>query len=483
MSLFLLATIVYVGPFVLVICLVIGTVISASRSYGQQAERLSMARPRATATVQACRWCHQSSCCCHPPYVRGSEPISITSPGLAGESEVGSAIAGDGATETGEDPGGTGATDASATGTPDAGIAPGAGAGGPSATGAGAGAPSGLASATGLPGGVSSPNAYMFGDFTSGNFPSLSNSFLSLIGFAGATLSVAGGDRRFKISENQSVLPQSRAYVNYNHFENALLDVNGYEHNLDRCTFGLEKEFFGPSASIEVRVPFAAALDSTQDYRATPEQNTATEFGNVGMGLKAVLWQGGSYVVTGGTTVTFPTGDDAVVIDPYGTTVIENQSYHVAPFLGLGLNPSDRLFVLSYLQFDFDTSGYDVTVTYVDPEDPLLSSTERGRLYDQSLMFADLSVGYWLYQNPAAAIVTAIAPTMELHYTTTIEDADEAAGITNVLNRVDVLNLTAGVQTQLGERAGVNIAAAFPLRDGEEALFDSEFILQYNLRW
>jgi hypothetical protein len=480
MSLVLLATIVYAGPFILAICLVIGTLLSTSRTLGQQPHRGLVARPQATAVVQACRWCRLPNCRCQP---RPQSAVDSTYSGARSapdsRTETGSATATDGAAgqgSVGSGPTGTnGGTAADANGSLEAGMA--------ASSGGTAAPPTGLASAMGMPGGVASPNAYMFGDFTSGSFPSLSNSFLSLIGFAGATLSVAGGDRRFKISENQSVMPQSRAYVNYNHFEDALWDINGYEHDLDRCTFGLEKAFLGGAASVEVRVPFAVALDSTQDYRGTPQQNAATELGNVGMGLKTVLWQGSRYVLTGGTTMVFPTGDDELAIDPYAITTIENQSLHVAPFVGLGLNPSERLFALSFLQFDFDTSGYAVSVANVDPDDPNLITIERGRLYDQSLMFADVSLGYWLYRNPSAAVFTALAPTVELHYTTTIEDADEAAGISNVLNRVDVLNLTAGFQAHIGQHSAANIAMAFPLRGGEEALFDSEFLLQYNLRW
>jgi hypothetical protein len=37
---------------------------------------------------------------------------------------------------------------------------------------------------------------------------------------------LAGGDRRFKISENNSPFPQDRIFFNYHHFHNAVVDVN-----------------------------------------------------------------------------------------------------------------------------------------------------------------------------------------------------------------------------------------------------------------
>src|SRR5688572_18265144 len=45
---------------------------------------------------------------------------------------------------------------------------------------------------------------------------------------------------------------------------------------------------------------------------------------------------------------------------------------------------------------------------------------------EQTLLHVDLGVGYWLLRNPEASWITGFAPTVELHYTTTLEDADVA---------------------------------------------------------
>src|SRR5229473_763768 len=39
-------------------------------------------------------------------------------------------------------------------------------------------------------------------------------------------------------------------------------------------------------------------------------------------------------------------------------------------------------------------------------------------------MHVDLGTGFWLVRNPEARWLTGIAPTLELHYTTTLDNAD-----------------------------------------------------------
>jgi len=104
----------------------------------------------------------------------------------------------------------------------------------------------------------------------------------------------------------------------------------------------------------------------------------------------------------------------------------------------------------------------------------------QGRLHEQSLLYLDASIGRWIYRNPCATCITGIAPTVELHYTTTMEDTATVGGFSNPFNRMDVLDLTAGVHVQLGARNMLSVAGVAPLRQDEEKLFDAEIQLQYN---
>jgi hypothetical protein len=74
---------------------------------------------------------------------------------------------------------------------------------------------------------------------------------------------------------------------------------------------------------------------------------------------------------------------------------------------------------------------------------------------------------------------------MELHYTTTIHDADVidfGSGILgNSFNRVDFLNLTSGFHFQLGPLSNFRVGCAVPLHSsGENRQFDAEIQAQLN---
>jgi len=129
---------------------------------------------------------------------------------------------------------------------------------------------------------------------------------------------------------------------------------------------------------------------------------------------------------------------------------------------------------------DVAANGNDVLVpTFVTP-----GGFERvGRYNDQPLGLMDLKVGYWLYQNPDARWVKGIVPTCELHYTTTLRNTDSVGGVSNPFNRMDLVDLTAGVHILLGEKAVLTVAGAAPLRTQENRVFDAEAMVQFNRRY
>ncbi len=301
----------------------------------------------------------------------------------------------------------------------------------------------------------------MIGDFFGGSFL-----FESV---AGQTISLAGGDRRFKISENVSPMPQDRVYVNYNHFENALNDYLGRPISLDRVAIGMEKTFLDGIASIDTRLPIAHGLNSTQDYAST--NTDGTELGNLSFALKAILLSGSRGVLSFGTTLTLPTGDDYVEnfagSSPF--LVVENDAVHMAPFVGWLVRPNDQWFAQGFVQTDFDLNGNDVRTAF---------SGFEGVLQDQNLLFVDASVGKWLLKSKQRnARLSGLAAISELHYTMTMNDSDRVAGIGNPFENVDVLNMTNALHFQL-QKTALRIGAGVPLRNDEERLFDAEIIAQ-----
>ena len=120
-----------------------------------------------------------------------------------------------------------------------------------------------------------------------------------------------------------------------------------------------------------------------------------------------------------------------------------------------------------------------------------------GHITEQTLLYTDVSVGNWLYRDRCCRChgrcrVTGIAATLELHYTTSLNDSCGCLALATYgnENRFDVLNLTTGLTVELSDLWRINVAGAFPLRGGarfdkhegrrEDRFFDGEFILQAN---
>jgi hypothetical protein len=131
---------------------------------------------------------------------------------------------------------------------------------------------------------------------------------------------------------------------------------------------------------------------------------------------------------------------------------------------------------------------------------PSRNFTQRGTIEDQSLLQLDIGGGYWLYRNPMAQYVTGIASLLELHYTTTLEDADILTfqpqpvlfefdratrefptRVGNLANRVDFLNLTIGGVIEIDRDATLAVGYVAPLRDDFDRTFDGELNVQFNL--
>lgn len=341
-----------------------------------------------------------------------------------------------------------------------------------------------IASNYGATPGSMSARPAMIGDFFGGAYTMRLPDLQSMGTFQGAkhvNVPLAGGDRRFKIGENNSPFPVDRYFVNYNRFHNALLTADERQANLNRVVVGVEKTFHDGLCSFEIRLPFSNGLNSVQAFNSTAN-NVAGEFGNIAFALKGLLYQGQTVSWSAGLGMVIPTADNSEIFDESSRlfATVENQAFYLQPFAGMLWTPNDRLFAQFLMQFDFDTTGNRVRFDGL--------SGASGVVQDQALLFMDASFGYWLYRSPfSGGHITGIAPMLELHHTTTLEDSDSfsVTGVTgqntfsNEANRLDVLNITGGVRIELHGNAYLTIAAVAPLREGLEHLFDTEVAAQY----
>lgn len=316
-----------------------------------------------------------------------------------------------------------------------------------------------------------------------------------------ATPTGGGGSRIGKISENDSPIPKDRVFFNYNHFHN-VFEVSEQaiappgppvtrQQSIDRYTVGFEKTFFDGWTSVEVRMPIIGTFDTELDTVGVSGTGNA---GNLTVVLKTLLSMTDSLALGAGMAIETPTGAD--VITRLGTKRIrfQNEAAHLLPYVGFLWAPGDSrwgwgdgLFFGGFAQIDINTTGSPVEVLGPNP----LANTQLGLLNDQNLGFLDVAGGYWLYRNPDAPRLTGLAAMAELHYTTTLQDADRIAGTVNngafVINgdgnRFDVLNATLGVQALLFETSSLRVAGAFPLGDENRRLFDAEVQVQFNRRF
>jgi hypothetical protein len=305
-----------------------------------------------------------------------------------------------------------------------------------------------------------------------------------------ADLPTAGGGRRVKIAENNKALPMDRCYFMYQHFHNAL-DANpnvlapgfGRAFSVDRYTVGLEKTFLNHCWSVDVRMPFSSDYGMATDGFAVE----GGEIGNLAIIVKRLLVANECGAVAAGMGIDVPTGSDVSGTVAPVDFKLHNDAVHLSPYVGFLYVPTCRLFCLGFAQVDVATGGN--RVDYVDT--PQSASGTFGELTEQTLLYLDLSTGYWLYRNPCGSGLTGLASVVEFHYTSTLQDADVVSGAVagadfqfgNLLNRVDVVNLTVGLQAEVCNRTSLRVGGVFPLDDNPERPFDAEFHVSLDRRF
>lgn len=300
---------------------------------------------------------------------------------------------------------------------------------------------------------------------------------------ATATLPNAAGAAYAKIADDTSPIPTDRVFSDYNYFNRAIQTANGAVIGLSTYTIGVEKTFFCGWCSVEVEAPIVTGLNDQQDLVGTTGENQGTVFGDMSVTFKCLVYQQESLAISVGTMVDLPTAPTGA-FNAFGTTLtINNNSVHVAPFVGFVYRPCcSNFFALGFVQADVDCNGDPVRTSFVEG-DP--------RLRDPSLLYLDLSMGYWLLREDqlCCRYLTGIAPTVELHYTTTLQNAhgvsdDFGDSITPLYAGTDCLSLTGGLHFQMGPRSMFTVAAALPLRDSQrDREFDSELLAEFDRRF
>lgn len=308
----------------------------------------------------------------------------------------------------------------------------------------------------------------------------------------------AVGSRR--IGENDKVMPMDRIFVGYNEFHGMAPPLSSpftppTSAQMSRCTLGFEKTFLDGWWSLETRIAASGSPDMvlpgiggsppTRYDGGTPSALTFY--------LKKLCALNSTTAIGAGLGLGVPITSDVILSLPNDTLRYREQTTHLMPYIGFLSMPSDDWFFQGFLQFDFAAG------------DNQLESMPSGRpsqhlasLAEQQLFFADLSLGRWLYRDLDAPVLSGLAAVFEIHYLTTLNDSSAPTvmgpplgpggglpfngtyTLTNLGNRLDVVDLTAGVQLQFGALSNLRIAGVAPVTTGFNRFFDGELQVSFN---
>jgi len=307
------------------------------------------------------------------------------------------------------------------------------------------------------------------------------------LGIALTDLPLAGGARRIKVSENNKALPMDRLILNYNHFHNArgfFYDFLGppieadFNDSIDRFTIGFEKTFFNEQWSLDLRLPLVSRYSVTIPRPVPAYSIAGEEIGNLHATVKGLLYADEQLALSAGLGIDLPTGGDVSgTMGGIYTFGVSNDAVHLAPFIGFVHHPDDIWFTHGFLEVDLPLGGNRVSV-----------DAATGKLNEQSVLNVDLAGGCWLYRNLNAPVVTGVASIVELHYTTTLNDADLVTftpiafdfNFSNFANQMDVVNATIGLHVELARNTTLRLGGVLPLTDGDNRFFDAEVMAQVN---
>jgi hypothetical protein len=274
--------------------------------------------------------------------------------------------------------------------------------------------------------------------------------------------------RGFKISDNQSPIPQDRIYFNFNYFNDVNYPlsrrfgspVSGIQ--IYRYLLGFEKTFFNGMASIGVR-------DSINNLSARSTipglGGTFTAMGDLSVYAKVVLFEqweegqgrgqgqgrGGSGMqgfgfpaqaggrngglISAGMAIGMPTGPGAFAGAPFSKSFRDTT---LQPFMGY-----------FYSRGNFYLQGFEAIDVPLDP-------------HDVTILFNDIGIGYYVYRNPNSSFITAFAPTFEVHANIPLNHRD-IFNVRDVAGTADVVDLTTGGNIQFGKRTVLLLGAVTPV--------------------
>ncbi|MDX2039301.1 MAG: hypothetical protein SFX72_21820 [Isosphaeraceae bacterium] len=247
--------------------------------------------------------------------------------------------------------------------------------------------------------------------------------------------------RGFKIADNQTPRPVDRCFFTYNFFDyvnqsvNERFEIPIHRIRAYRALLGFEKTFWDDQASIGFRLPINTLTADSVGEPATP---TRTALGDFGLYTKFIIFEDTERqeLLSGGLAMVFPTGPRVFADAPY---IASLHNFELQPYLGYQRNWG-RFFLMGFEAINVPTAVHDVTVLY-----------------------NDWAIGYRVYeaQDPQA-LLRAVTTNFECHVNIPLNNRD-VFNPNNVVGTADIVNLTYGVNFQLGSRTLASFGLVTPV--------------------
>ncbi len=308
-----------------------------------------------------------------------------------------------------------------------------------------------------------------------------------------------------KVSENNSVIPQDRIGISYNLLNDVELRsgfggfVPGDDQEISEFKFRYEKTFFDGNFSVDLIMPFNITNERDQSFNSLNGLmlDRESELGDLAINLKALLHRTDRFALSAGLMLEIPTSDPQQILIPIGPGIglqfANEDSYFLTPWIGGLYDLNDKTFVQSFMSYRMETNRHDVNFL-IGP-----AAFQIGDAQDPNYFMWSTQIGHRMYENRSRRGITAIIPSLELHYTSSTDTDPTASFQTPIIpiaippsiGSVDYLTLTLATNIELGRKASLGMGFGLPLREGNSTFpllssgptdknFDWSFNMNFN---
>lgn len=270
----------------------------------------------------------------------------------------------------------------------------------------------------------------------------------------------------WKAAENNPVKPTDRFSFQINSLQNVATGRAGAgtrSDDIQEFRFLAEKTILDGNVSVELLLPFynTTLYESSSETDFILGSQIDTQFGDLGFGVKGLLWNNECSAVSAGLRVETPTKDDYRIWDDVRS---DDSVWHFTPYISGRWNNRENWFASGFLSYRLNDRSFR---SYV------VGSGNDVLLREPEYLAIDGALGCWLCKRERGCGIADVAAMFEVHYTSaTTRQSNRPTGLlqgipTNYddLGYTDYLNLTIGCSAFFDGGLEYSGGFAFPLRD------------------